>query len=343
MAESGNGPLGSETNPGDVDSGTLAVAQHTASAPIGSCDPQKIDYFDVARLLPVLEAQSWTVGKAFMQFWIDGNACTAKNDPKLKKATISANASQKCVRSYPISWDWLLGFKEAKDAYNTFVQDKLFNEAAVKQLIKTYGNRSGSFGDWLTERLKPAEIREHFAEHQIQKHQVEVERDITKLTDLTAALADFGFFAMYRGTNLPYTVFKEQMPRLRSILASSGLLPGNVALKSNDEVAQWLAERYLAVMIVSDVGVFAADIYEFNGFQYLGNWDLETKTVWGGKAWAIDAWLMDDVRYGRRRQIINVENATFRRYREATCKGGDFMALTSIKMLPRSRAILIPK
>lgn len=77
------------------------------------------------------------------------------------------------------------------------------------------------------------------------------------------------------------------------------------------------------------------DLYEFNGEQYLATWNIKDKKVFRSKADYLFSWQdFDDA------TDITVTNETYQIYRRKTGTGGDFMALTPIKLL--GRKMLIP-
>jgi hypothetical protein len=340
----GVGPLGTSTNSPTLDAGTRARIQHNAPGDRMKADAgkPKLDYFDVSRLLPVLDALGWNEGKRFMKFWIDGNACTAKTDPKKNdKATISVNLDNACMRVLTVKWDWLLGFKEAKDPYDTFVRESLFNSAAIDELKKTYGRTPGKFGEFLKDGLKPEDFRGEIKNHQIQSMAVDVDAKPSRLNDETAAMANFGYFAIYRGQTFRVSELEKSKADLWPSLSKLGLTPpGPFPLKEKDEAA-WIAglkekwKNYESIIIVTAAGIYAGDIYEFGGSQYLGKWDLVKNTV-GGSDWSA-GWTRVYNSPAPDADVVDVENKLFRIYRDKTGKGGDFLVFTPIRLITFDR------
>jgi broad specificity phosphatase PhoE len=82
------------------------------------------------------------------------------------------------------------------------------------------------------------------------------------------------------------------------------------------------------VVYVTHVGVYAGDIYEFNGKQYLATWNLKENTV------TLSTW---DYLWGTSdtddKEDLAITNETYRIYREKTGKGGDFLALSPVKLV----------
>jgi hypothetical protein len=346
--DGGVGPIGTSTNNPSIDTGTTARIQHTA--PGDRMKPEagkpKLDYFDVSRLLPVLDKLGWKEGKRFMKFWIDGKACTAKTDPKKKdKATISVNLDNACMRIVTVSWDWLLSFKEAKDPYDDFVRENLFNEAAKNQLITSYARTPGKFGEFLKDGLKPEDFVGEIKKHQLQSMPVDVDADTSRLNDETAAMANFGYFAMYQGQTFLVGELEKQKADLLPYLSKLGLAPrGPYPLKEKDD-ADWIAglkerwKQYESIIAVKAAGIYAGDIYEFGGFQYLGKWDLVKNTV-GGSKWSA-GWTRVHNSPAPDANVVDVENELFRVYRDKTSKGGDFLVFTPIKLITFERPHLL--
>jgi hypothetical protein len=73
--------------------------------------------------------------------------------------------------------------------------------------------------------------------------------------------------------------------------------------------------------------VYAGDIYEFNGKQYLATWNLKDNTVELSK-WDY-AWGTSDT---DDEEDLAITNETYNVYRSKTGMGGDFLALSPIKL-----------
>jgi len=101
--------------------------------------------------------------------------------------------------------------------------------------------------------------------------------------------------------------------------------------KKDREKIEKLLENQMtkSVIYVTDVGIYAGDIYEFNGQQYLATWDLKDNSVeisiWD-YAWGTSDTDNDD--------DLAITNETYNIYRKNTGMGGDFLALTPIKIKP---------
>lgn len=296
----------------------------------------KPTYFDIKLLFPVLDHKAWFEGKNYMLYWAKGTACTAINDSKQGKPTISANVRNNCMRIYKVDWAWLFGFKLALNNYNLFAQQKVFNKAAVNQLISSYGKlsrpgaKSIKFNQWLMNNLAPPIFRKQITNHQIQHLKVSPGvNDPAKFDDLIAALNNFAFYAMYKGE-----VFNGgEFSKLKK--APNIQLPGIPAKVTSDAVSKLMSGDYKAFIFIENVGVYMGDLYEFNGDQYLATWNIKDKKVFRSNADYLFSWQdFDDA------TDITVTNETYQIYRRKTGTGGDFMALTPIKLL--GRKMLIP-
>jgi hypothetical protein len=363
MGDRDFGPAGSKTNDRPIDRGTMprtlnlppgstGILLAQATLPQGrgakAAPPPPPPYFDVARLLPVLAFQKWTVGKDVMKFWIDGKECTANLDSKIGKATIGANLTNTCMRTFTVSWDWILGsttggwVEVQKQFTNLKSRSVLFSENAKKGIIKTYAGTPGVFGDWLSDGLAPSAFQSKIKDHQLQKSELV---DASGLDDIGAALAKFFFYVFYQGDTFTSANFRS---RLTDIRASSSLMkaisakgidlsptsakPTDVETKRVDDNLAKLESGFKAIIVVKAVGIYLGDIYEFNGAQYLGHWDLTNKKVdihYISAAWNSDS--AEDA--PDKNNVIWIGNATFRKYRTSTNMGGDFLIFSPVKLL----------
>jgi hypothetical protein len=358
--DGGVGPVGSSTNAPSIDTGTTARIRNTA--PSDKMKPQagksQPDTFDVSRLLPVLHAQKWFVGEDFMRSWINWPACKALGDPKTKdnKATISANLKNKCMKTKVIDWTWLLqkDFTEAKDGLKTFTETKIFNDAAVKEIIKTYGVPranlpvpNGKFGQFLQDGVGPEVFFPEIEEHQLQHMSVTVDQDPATANDLMAALANFGYYAMYRGETIRDRDFQKRLNDFKSMVIPLNLVPlGVPADKFDTELVTQMKLRFQAVILIDAVGVYAGDIYEFGGDQYLGQWDLKKLTVSKASMTSGAAFKLGfSNNPGPEDKVIRVENILFQRFRDRNQHGGDFFVFTPIKLIPQNppRFFTVPR
>ena len=91
------------------------------------------------------------------------------------------------------------------------------------------------------------------------------------------------------------------------------------------------------VFVAEKIGIYIRDIYEFNGFQFLGLW---TKTKTFGKAEAIGLIITasgDDlgekVTEGPALETAAVFNEDFRKWRDTYNKGGDFYIFSDVEWI----------
>jgi hypothetical protein len=359
------GPLGTDTNRPPIDPQTSARTRNLPPGYTGSLGPILLPrylppivfglpaqavptpqapppYFDVSRLLAVHASQNWTEGRSFLQFWLDGNKCIANVDKAIGKSTIGANLNNPCIRTYTLSWDWLLkgrgkGFDTAKSAYNNLLDPfHLFSDAARAQIVKAYGKTPGVFGEWLSDGLKPEQFKAKIRDHQLQRSDLV---DATGLNDVGASLANFYYYVFYQGETISSDQFNSRSndllgsPTVVSQLKRLMFITGDLISGKTEDVAGFykkLGTLVQAVIIVKAVGIYVGDVFEFNGDQYLGHWDLTKGTV-SAKFWHHKD--PDDVQPDKN-GVIEIGNATFRRYRDHTGRGGDFLVFSPIKLVP---------
>ena len=266
-------------------------------------------YFDITKLFKVMDANDWTEGKRFMKFWADGEAQVAAVDPSKKKSTIGANV-KKGLRIYTIQWSWINKFKSATTKLKEF-STRLNNDAVKKLLISKYGNVKGphvvtSFNDWLVSGLNPHTYLQYIKKHQLQFIAVNpYDMNGGRFNDLVAALNGFNFFAFYKGIVINAGAYraaqknaiqpkKPAKPMARKPNSSIDPLK-SIPEKKRQEIKRHLKNpRIKSIVHVTHVGIYAGDIYEFNGSQYLATWNLKKNTVELSK-WDY-AW--GDIRYG---------------------------------------------
>jgi hypothetical protein len=95
----------------------------------------------------------------------------------------------------------------------------------------------------------------------------------------------------------------------------------------SDRTSWWKPGNAKGVVYVTDIGIYAGDIYEFNGNQYLATWNLKENSV------EISKW---DYTWGTSdtddEEDLAIPNETYNIYRQKTGKGGDFLALSPIRL-----------
>lgn len=179
-----------------------------------------------------------------------------------------------------ITMDWVLGFTRAKEVYDSISKEKIYvNEPAqveIGKLLKRLGKDKGGVFDFSL----PVTLLDptFYINH----------RDVTdgvseSLDDIAAALANFDLRVVVGGM-----VIKE-------------FGEGGVSHRSK--------------VTITDVGVYVADTFDFEGWQPLGCWNVCTNEV--GK-----------VSCGGGEYV---SNADFRNWRTANGRGGDFLVYSDVK------------
>ena len=337
------GPIGTKNNT-PLASNSSRHAR-TASSNLQCVSPALNNVFDVKQLLPVMTAQGWAVGRDFMAFWINGNACVSLVEDG--KSSIGSNLANPGMRIFTMDWAWLTGvspgFDVAKEGYQTLLKTKAFNNPAKNLIAKTYGETDGEFGAKLNDNMAPEQFFPLIKEHQLQYYGVESDTS-GPVNDLTAALANFSFYAMYKGETILKKDFEK---RIDDIFSNYKSLKSNIpnthssifSVSSKGELLAACQTHLKSIVLVSHVAIYAGDVYEFNGWQYLGSWDIQNKTVIKSNLDALDTISFYFARPGlsggdvfSSNRYVYVENETFRKYRDATCMGGDFLAFTPMSL-----------
>lgn len=320
------------------------------------------DYFDITKLYKVLEANEWKEGKNFMAFWAEGEARVAKVDPARKKSTIGANLDQ-ALNIYTIKWSWLNKFPYVVAKYNELLNTRIKN-TAVKTLLtsKKYmtvlpqsTDAVVPFNDWLQDGMLPYSYTKYIKNHQMQYIPVDAYKlNNDEFDDMVAALNGFNFFAFYKGYIINVDILCSQVEKYQkrwpgvAKQQAETVNPPFVAKPVTDPLGKFPAKHRTEmellmnnpgvkkIMYVTHVGVYAGDIYEFNGAQYLATWNLKEKSVsiseWDALAGTSDT---DDD------EDLAITNETFQIYRDKTQKGGDFLALSPVKLVAKTMILPI--
>ena len=183
------------------------------------------------------------------------------------------------------------------------------------------------FNEWLVNGMIPSNYKKHIKQHQLQYIGVDpFELNGRNFDDFVAAINGFNIFSFYKGFVINRYAFHFSQYRKDNIpyTATSSLKEGIIKALNNEKIKD--------LLVVTHVGLYAGDIYEFNGSQYLGTWDTVNNTV------QISRW-----DYLRRPfsgddtdnpKDLSITNETFRKYRMKTGCGGDFVILTPIELKP---------
>ena len=311
----------------------------------------KVRHFDITQLFAVMEANGWSEAKNFMKFWADGSAQIASVDITKKKSTIGANVNNG-LRIYTLNWNWLDRFTSSMSKYREFLNQPVQSQAVRPLLANKYGRSLmpkdivTSFNEWLVDGLDPRRYLQHIKTHQLQYILVNpYEMHGKKFNDLIAALNGFNFFAFYKGLVVNAATFRTNQLNCEKNATAGTKFPkvpcikdplARIPVKHRNEVEQLLKNPLVkSTVFVTHVGVYAGDVYEFNGAQYLATWNIVKNSV------ELSEW---DYAWGNSDtddpEDIAVTNETFVEYRKKTGKGGDFLALSPIRLTPLS--IVLP-
>ncbi|OMH28059.1 DUF6402 family protein [Motiliproteus sp. MSK22-1] len=317
------------------------------------------DYFDITELFPVLEAKGWKESKNLMDFWAKGTAKTAITAPGKDKSTIGDNINSG-MRKYTISWKWLNQFPNANKKYNALLKN-LDSKAVIRELKKTYGFSTPysynsikqshaqiiPFNSWLVDSMQPDQYFKYIKDHQMQYQEVTPFEDNNyKLDDLVGALNNFNFYAFYKGHTINAIKYRENKalskherntkPTKSDLLKTPSLF-GEMPNFMHLNIKRHLENKQVkSVICVSHIGIYAGDIYEFNGPQYLGTWDTVNNKVFVSNWDAL--WGSSDTDDNK---DLSITNETFRIYRDKKKMGGDFFAFSPIKLILKPLVIPI--
>ena len=192
-----------------------------------------------------------------------------------------------------VTMGWALGFKRAKDVFDQVVKDRIWATPKAQVEIGKLLRRKGllapgtrTFGDLgaRVELQDPDYVTYHA-----------VGFSYTDLDDMSAALGNFLFRVVVAGT-------------VTGAAAPAKPASGPAA-----------TPKYQVK--VTEVGLYVADSYDFNGDQPLGFWNEKKNTMSMINPFAGDY----------------VDNESFRDWRKAHGMGGDFRVLSDVRRVPLAR------
>jgi hypothetical protein len=151
-----------------------------------------------------------------------------------------------------------------------------------------------------------------------------------KFNDLVAALNGFNLFAFYKGYVINGPSYRNTLKETQDKKNNKTTpKPTNQAKATQKDELHVIPNKdrqtidsYLkqpnakGVVYVTDIGIYAGDIYEFNGNQYLATWNLKENSV------EISKW---DYTWGTSdtddEEDLAIPNETYNIYRQKTGKG----------------------
>lgn len=293
------------------------------------------DYFDIRKLFKVMDAKKLVEGKNFMKFWADGVARTAIVDKAKGKSTIGANVNNK-LRIYTVKWSWLNQFASAITKYNELRNIRIKNAPATITLKRKYGTLKKSnhvsvfFNEWLVDNLEPAKYLPKIKQAQLQYIAVNpYDMNGGVFNDLVAALNGYNYYAFYKGQTIDASVYRAKKAHHKLVKQCFPDLLTGIDEPSLKKVEAYLDKSSVkSVIYISHVGIYAGDIYEFNDSQYLATWDIVGNTIdISVLDFLVGTSDTDD------ETDLSITNETYRIYRDKTGMGGDFIALTPVKLI----------
>jgi hypothetical protein len=282
--------------PADPKTGAGSILKSPETPPETPVDPCKELETRLPYLPEIMDKLLWTKGAALMRDWFK----RSKNDKPKDDKTPNIDT---------IKMDWVLRYKRAKEVYDQAVSENVWANGPAQTVIKdqliigkgklpTNVGDVVAFGDVGAGRiLTPEQMKQFDKDYAFQQRQVFSDINDDPLDDLFAALGNFNFNFVTRGT----------VERL----------PDDANGKS----------RYRVTL--HEVGIYVKDSYDFNDddawykpSQPLGFWSCVKQDVSKDKGKIIDF----DYKY--------VDNEDFRDWRDqyGKGKGGDFLVFSDIKV-----------
>ena len=294
------------------------------------------NFFDLHRLLPTLHKLGLEECHNLMRFWLEGHAAVANRAPKAGRATVGQNINAG-LRIYTLQWKWINRFYYAKQKYQELIDKQVFTEKVKALLINHYTHQAHhsashyTFNDWLQHNLPPGRYCSYIRQHQLQHLPVlSFELNHERFDDMVGALGSFAFYVFYRGGVINAAAFNALPPTEQ--LSMLQQLP--TALRA--QCVGYLRDSGLQQLLyVKDVGIYAGKVYDFNSDKYIATWDIVNHQVDANR---LDAFWSAANTDADEDLIITQE--VFRTYRDRTRKGGDFIALSPVRLEPKS--VLIP-
>jgi len=217
-----------------------------------------------------------------------------------------------------IKMDWVLSFHRAKEVYEEIIDDRIWFNDAAKAEIKTMLDRTIGLPVGMRVKFVPQtgpmdQVDEDYINHRA------VDGWEHWIDGLAAALGRFDLRVLVAGTVEP--------AKLNKLAA---------ATSPYDVYPHWQEAQ---IVNITDVGVYVADSYDFDGQQALGIWNEDDNSA------SMNYLRANEWMQGREANQF-VGNYSFQEWRKANNRGGDFRVFSDIKWTnldpPSTFAIPIP-
>jgi hypothetical protein len=319
--------------------------------------------FDLYDLPPAQRAAGFSVGAKLSQRWLDGRAYTAYG-PDGKEGRYDSDM----VDMTTVSLSWLRGYDKIEKRYQALL-GKLDTSTALKVLrdnfAKYLNNYSGMSHELKTREHCQGDWQAVHADFQFQLETVgmlDTLTDTLGMTDVTAALANFAFYAAVAKANVKTAIYNRyntpsgtQNCRKSTVEVTHVWVYAKDSYSFHDEGAssQYLGHWnkngviVLPAAVAASVGMkkiadAARDDKKENKFarQQILDWlNSQRIELWNDEVWRFPldigrSWAEKEVYY-------SVRNSDHRRWREIHNRGGDFLIMTEPKLVKLDQPIVL--
>jgi hypothetical protein len=243
----------------------------------------------ITHIPSIMRANGFQQGAQLMELWFSRPAIAY---PRYTDSNLSI-----------IKMDWVLSFGRAKKVYQEILDDEIWVNAAAKAEIKTMLDRTIGLPVGMRVKFAPQtglmdQVDEDYINHRA------VDGVEHRIDGLDAALGRFDLRVLVAGTVEPGTLDK-----LAAATSPYDVYP-------HRQEAQ--------IVNITDVGVYVADSYDFDGQQALGIWNEDNNSA------SMNYLMANEFARGREANQY-VGNYSFREWRKANNRGGDFRVFSDIK------------
>jgi uncharacterized Zn-binding protein involved in type VI secretion len=267
------------------------------------------DPCNVEHIPAIMRAQDppWNEGAMLLERWLDGKASTDREavPPETKIISMDYVLSFMYARS---KFDRSLDPNDnALDTESRSIRSLFWFDDSTKRAIGNKLNENHLLRDVPTQfnfiDLPPNELRSGAVHNQPVSIAGEKRYDATfpnmdtiRLNSIDASLGSYAFYYNVAGSVQPLPDGKHEIR-------------------------------------IDEVGIYVHDSFDFEGFQYLGHWDVDTNSVSIGLASYIGSLDQQDIE-SPLTSGCKITNAKFRSWREATGHGQDFYIVTDVMRFP---------
>ena len=280
----------------------------------------------------VMRNMGWEIAPALMEKWFKEKSFVLTEDISKKYNAAPTKIPDEHCDETTVKMEWIKSFSRGREAY-----ENLLKKWDSSQIIRTVGDKI----------------------HKILQHNKKIRDNKISQEEIPIPSTKYSARQLHEYCQIQYEALGNYMSTIDDLYGSIGnafLYLGVAGKLSKDEKN----------FTITDIGIYLRDVYEFNGFQFLGLW---TKSRTLGKANVAKEIFVEviDVNniYKTGNQIGNivtslsdkylgtninylfepfctVYNSDFRAYREKYNKGGDFYIFSDVMWEKPKEEITIP-